>query len=160
MTLEPSQNKMVDLIPWPRLFLDAGQVWTLGRNEGPMFLPRRARSDPILEQCDLGFGQHPAGIGGWHSQVGIIGSDAAQQFAVVRLTWNDRPAAVQIGEYRVAEIESQWGNSLVLIRAMTGETCVGQDRAYVAVEVQLSDSTLSARDRRPATDGGDRGESE
>ena len=70
-----------------------------------------------------------ASAGGMRSS-GVVRRDAADEFAVCRLSGNDgRLAVIELLDRRVAQVEPQAAFAVLFVGPVAGETVLGQDRA-------------------------------
>jgi hypothetical protein len=106
--------------------------------------PLRPFRDPALEYLNLRGLERLVRLLRRHALISVVGRDATDQFALVRLAWDDGRHAVPIGFRIFLDVEAQLGLTVLLVRAVTGEALVGQDRADVAIEI---DGRLGNRDR-------------
>ncbi len=69
------------------------------------------------------------GVAWWHEVFFVVGVYAENQFGVVRIAGHKRffPESV------LADIEPQLGLAGILVRAVTGEAILGQERPHIAV---------------------------
>jgi len=97
-----------------------------------MCLPFRALLYPSSQKIDLPGAKRSPRVDGRHARFGFRSGDAFDQPAAFSVTRNDDSG---FAKRAIFGIESKAGLSLGWIRAVTGETGVGQNRANVAVEV-------------------------
>ena len=102
-----------------------------------MTLPWRALFNPTADQADLTISQLVAAhVGGRHAQGGIIGNDAAVDFALRRVTRHDCFAPLaQIDLRAIFRVKSQFAFAIRSIGPMAGVALVGKDGPNVAVEL-------------------------
>ena len=107
---------------------------------GPVFGKRGPGLDPGGDPFHLRTGEAFPGLGGWHHVVRIVGGEARQQFALLRMTWHHRLVAPQIHHDAFESIQPQspavFGSAfaLMFIRPVTAEAAVGQQGTDVLIE--------------------------
>ena len=95
----------------------------------------RSLLDPFPQQRRVAFRQAwLLRFGRRHHFVGIVGEDALDQFAGVRLARRDGGVAAQIGQRTLAGVEAQLGLAILVVRAVADEAVVGKDGADVIIE--------------------------
>ncbi len=103
-----------------------------------MLRPFGPLRNPAADQFDLRGGRFLSGFRGRHPLVGIVREHPPQGFAFVRLAGDEGRMPAEIGEGARLGIQSQIGLSLLGIRAVTVEAISRQDRANVAIEVDVA----------------------
>ena len=94
--------------------------------------PRRALLNPSAQVRHFTLRQSRAL--GWHHVVRVGGRDAPEQFAGLRLAWDQRAFARFAGQHRRrARIEAEVG--FLFVRTMALRAALDQDRFDVAVEI-------------------------
>ena len=94
-------------------------------------------SAPSLIHCeggDLFLGELPVAIGRRHDLVRIILQNAVDDLTFIRITGDD---GVHL-QSTLAGIQSQLGLTLVLVRPVAEEAVLRENRANVAIELQLT----------------------
>jgi len=95
-----------------------------------------AGGDPRGENLPFILGERDLRVGWRHHEVGIGTRDPGDQFAVIGVAGDDRPAATfEFAEGGRAEIQPEASFPTFLIRAVALEAPVGKDGADVAVKV-------------------------
>ena len=97
-----------------------------------------ALGDPVAQQFFILVGQWLAGFRRRHQVVLVAGGDAGEQLAPGRFAGNHRRVAVEIGHYSFACVEPETGLAMIGIRPVAGEAVVGEDRADIAVKLNLT----------------------
>jgi hypothetical protein len=69
----------------------------------------------------------------WHYDRLIAGFDASDQFTFERRAWDQNPPCGRI----IGNIESEVSLPMAGVWAMAGKTELGQDRSYIAIELQV-----------------------
>ena len=80
-----------------------------------------------------------------HPLVGVVGKDAPDQFALLRLAGDDGARL----DRRLAAIQPQIGLARGAVRAVAGETVLRQDGADIVVEGRLLAVDRQGRQRQP-----------
>ncbi len=96
-----------------------------------MRTPLRSRFDPPDQRLDLVLAELPLRIGRRHPQVGIGGRDSLDQLALAGMPGVDDRSGP------LGSIEAQIGLASTGIWPMTEQAVLGEDRANVAVEINL-----------------------
>ena len=112
--------------------LDRWRCGALRRNERPVHLVLGSFRHPTLQHFLVGGGQRLVCRGGRHQQVGIVGADACNQFAVVRFAGFDGTCL----DRRLTPVQTQIGLAGGTVRTVALKTLVRQDGAHVAVVLQ------------------------
>ena len=126
---------MVDSIAGPAAGGDARRGGPLRRHERPVFLPRGALRDPLLEQADLAGGEPLAGLLGRHPLRRIGRGDAADELAPFGPSRNDGEAPSPVGERDLRHVQAKVGHARGPVRAVALKAIVGEDRKDVSIEV-------------------------
>ena len=125
-----------------------GQGGTRRRDEPPMRLILRALGDPLAQRRDLRRRERCfLGLGRRHQIFGVVRRhDAEQQFALVGFARDDRGQSGLAARQRArAVIEAQTALARPFVLTVTRETTVGENRADVAVELNLRNGLLHLR---------------
>ena len=118
----------------PGGILHLGQGLGLWRNKGPEILPGRALGDPAAQQSDLCLAQRL--LVQRHAVFRVLGGDPRHQFGSSRAARNHRRAPRLAAAQNLVAIGK--GNAAGLFHsAMTGDAMAVEDRADVAIEVDL-----------------------
>src|SRR5438034_8767254 len=100
-----------------------------------------ALPDPFLKSRDL-FRAHRLGLAVLslrHEIFRVFGLDPFDQFALLRVTGNDRVAtALALLHRPLSEIEPQACLAHFRVRTVTTETSAGQDGLYILIEIEAS----------------------
>ena len=98
-----------------------------------MRLILRALGDPALEQILLRAGEFLVRVRRRHEVIGVLGEDAFDELARVRLAGDESLG----GDGGLAHIEAELGLALLLVRAVAVKAVVGKNRPDVAVVIDL-----------------------
>ena len=138
LLLEPREQKGVDRIPRPCPVLDGRRGRLPGRDEGPVALVLGALLDPLAEERDLGRGELLARFGGRHLFLGVLRGDAMPKLALVGLSGDDGGLPLfDLGERALFRVEPEVGLPRLCIGTVAFVAVFGEDRADVAVELDL-----------------------
>ena len=107
-----------------------------------MRFPFRPGIDPIFYRFDLFRREFPVGVGWRHAKSRIGITDPPVHLAVRRITRHNHALLRKSAFFR---IEMKAGHAVPFIRAMAGETVIGQDRANLPVEVDCRRRRLQQR---------------
>ena len=113
-------------------YRDLAPDWGLER---PMSTPRGTFVDPPAERLDLRLAERLSmGVRGGHPQIRIVAGHPHHEFTLVRVFRHDRCEAPQILHGSFPQIQPQTRLSVGLIRSVTVEAAVRQDRQHLAAE--------------------------
>ena len=146
---ERSREESIDGVAAGRNLRDG----RLDRNlEGPVTLVFGAFFDPLFDEGDLGFGEHLMELRRRHVVVRVVGAQTLHYFAFFRVARQDRRfAGLAALARRLERIQTELTLDLVLVGAVTGVARVREDRADVAIELNL----LGGSGECPEQAGGD-----
>jgi hypothetical protein len=109
--------------------------------------------NPLSEFCNLHIGEAVMIIWRWHDRVIVIGGHAADQFAQIRLAWDNRWFARFTSTHSgLKQVEPQFALSGSLVGAVAMSTPLGQNRSDVAAEIDFVGTQDSRNDQTEATD--------
>ena len=95
-----------------------------------MLLVLRSVGDPAVKQVVLPLGESRSGFGRWHAFLEIDRRDASHHSAFVRLARHDGERF----DRDLAQVQSQLGFTMRLVRSVAGEAFRGKDRTNIARE--------------------------
>ncbi len=147
---QSAKDKEVDLVLCPCHFFHLWQWWSDRLRVGPVTGIDCALFDPVLQKRDFGLGKLLAGLWRWHLVVGIVGRNASDQFALLRVTRQDglMTAQTSLGPFGCIQAQSILSTFALLgVRAVTLETVVGKNAADVAIKVNRLRSLGGTGDR-------------
>jgi hypothetical protein len=136
--LSLGEHETIDSVAPPCLPLHRGQWRTPDRFKGPMPPVLRALGNPLSDQRDLFGGQPFTRFRRRHALVFVVAGNQGHDLAVIRATRNDGSAAAKVRGRALTRVEAQFRLTLFGVRAVTLVTVVGEDRAHIAVEVDLA----------------------
>ena len=129
------QHEEIDRVAGPALIGDLGQRRPLGGDKGPVALPPGPLLDPQADEIDLLFVELEPGVGRGHAESLLLGGDALEHLAPVRIAGEDGPVSAQVGEGSLPGVEAQLGGAGRLVGPVAGVAAVGQEGTDVAVEL-------------------------
>lgn len=106
--------------------------------EGPVAGPCGAALDPAFEEVLVGWGELFGFVWGRHDVVGVMGGDAAEEFAVIGVAGDDGGVAgFGFPEGGFLDVEAEVAFAFIGIGAVAGEAVFGEKGADFAGEVDF-----------------------
>ena len=134
LLLQSRQNEAIERLPDPGGVLDGWKGRPFWRNKSPVSFVGRPLGDPAFDQLDLFWGNGAIGLGGRHQVVAFVGCQAFDEFAVLRLSWDNCGVAAEIPSGPFTFIEAEFGLAMAGVHPMAVKTVLGEDRTDIPVE--------------------------
>ena len=143
--IKACQKKAVNLVPDPARVTDSRQFGLDGNDIGPVLRIGGPLSNPLGQQVNFLSGEFLARVKRWHGIVRVATGDACDQLTVIRFARHDRSMSVEIPGRALRRVDTQFGLSLGVVRAVALVALVRQDRPNVAIEVDLLRRRVSSQ---------------
>lgn len=114
-------------------------------DEGPVFVPFSALLDPLADFFDVSYRERRAVIWLGHHHVRVGGGDPRDEFGFFGVTGDDSRVA-GIADRQGLFTKHKGNAARFLHTAMAGGALAGEDRADVAVEIDLTRHRAKRRD--------------
>ena len=135
LAFEAGQDESVDGVADPGDAVHLGEGRPARFDEGPMVLGLGAFGDPAPDEVDLILVQLPVESGWRHPRRLVLRRYSLVQAARFRVSRSDDLVAVPILEQSLLRVQVQTRLPHLFVRAVTGETVVREDGAYLAAVV-------------------------